>query len=84
MLNRLVCVGYGLRDEHLNAVIENALGRSDFTLLVFAHGLTDPTFGRWSTKRNVIIATEARCSLYGETGPGHPTLWDFAALTQTI
>jgi len=83
MLNRLICVGYGLRDEHLNAVIENALGRSDFTLLAFAHGLTDPTFERWSAKRNVVIVTEARCSLYGELGPGHPALWDFATLTQT-
>ena len=84
MLNRLACVGYGLRDEHLNAVIENALGRSDFTMLAFAHGITDPTFDRWRTKRNVVIVTEARCSLYGELGPGHPNLWDFATLTQTI
>lgn len=84
MLNRLACVGYGLRDEHLNAVIENALGRSDFTMLAFAYGLTDQTFTRWSARRNVIIVTETRCSLYGEVGPGHPALWDFATLTQTI
>ncbi len=84
MLNRLACVGYGLRDEHLNAVIENALGRNDFTMLAFAHGLTDQAFDRWSVKRNVIIVTETRSSLYGEVGPGHPTLWDFATLTQTI
>ncbi len=84
MLNRLACVGYGLRDEHLNAVIENALGRSDFTMLVFAHGLTDPVFARWSIKRNVAIVTEARCSLYGEVGPGHAALWNFETMTQTI
>jgi hypothetical protein len=84
MLSRLACVGYGLRDEHLNAVIENALGRNDFTMLAFAHGLTDQVFTRWSAKRNVIIVTEARCSLYGEVGSGHPSLWDFATLTQTI
>jgi len=79
-----VCVGYGLRDEHLNAVIENALGRNNFTMLAFAHTLTDQAFNRWSTKRNVIIVTEARCSFYGDIGPGHRALWDFAALTQQI
>lgn len=84
LLNRVVAVGYGLRDEHLNAVIENALGRQHFTLLAFAHGLTDAVFARWSAKRNVVVVTEARCALYGEIGPGHPHLWKFETLTQNI
>lgn len=84
LLNRLVAVGYGFRDHHLNAVVENALGRQHFTLLAFAHGLTDSVFARWSSKTNVLIVTEARCSLYGEIGPGHPSLWKFETLTQTI
>jgi hypothetical protein len=84
LLNRLVAVGYGLRDEHLNAVIENALGRQNFTLLAFARGLADAVFARWSAKKNVVVVTEARCSLYGEIGPGHPNLWKFESLTQTM
>src|ERR1035437_1249291 len=84
LLNRLVAVGYGLRDEHLNAVIENALGRQNFTLLAFARGLADAVFARWSAKKNVVVVTEARCSLYGDTGPGHPNLWKFESLTQTM
>jgi SIR2-like domain len=84
LLNRLVTIGYGLRDEHLNAVIENALGRRDFTMLVFSYALTDEVFARWSPKKNLIITTEARCSLYGELGPGHPNLWQFETLTQNI
>jgi hypothetical protein len=84
LLNRLVAVGYGLRDEHLNAVIENALGRQNFTMLAFAHSLIDEVFARWSAKRNVVLGTEARCSLYGEIGPGHPNLWKFQTLAQNI
>ena len=47
-LNRLVCMGYGMRDEHVNSVIENALVRRDFTLLVFAMGLDATVFDRWA------------------------------------
>ena len=84
LLNRLVAIGYGLRDEHLNAVIENALARGNFTLLAFAHGLTPEVFARWSVKRNAIIVTINQCSLYGETGPGHPDLWSFENLNQIV
>jgi hypothetical protein len=84
LLNRIVAVGYGLRDEHLNAVIENALGRQNFTLLAFARELADAVFARWSAKKNVVVVTETRCSLYGEIGPGHPLLWKFESLTQII
>ena len=84
LLNRLMTIGYGLRDEHLNAVIENALGRRDFTMLVFADALADVVFTRWSPKKNLVIITQTRYSLYGELGPGHPNLWQFETLTQNI
>lgn len=39
LIHRLVTIGYGYADEHVNAVIENALARSNFNLLVFARSL---------------------------------------------
>jgi hypothetical protein len=84
LLNRLICIGYGLRDEHLNAVIENALARSNFSLLAFSQTLTPEVFARWSTKKNVTIVTDSQCSLSGEIGPGHPDLWRFEELTERV
>lgn len=84
LLKRLVTIGYGLRDEHLNTIIENALARGNFTLLVFAHGLAPEVFARWSVKKNVVITTNSQCSLNGETGPGHPDLWSFEELTRRV
>ena len=65
-LNRLACLGYGFGDEHVNALLEYALGRSDFTLLILTKALSDDAWSRWSKKRNVIIVNEDRCSLFGE------------------
>lgn len=84
LLNRLVAIGYGMRDEHLNAIVENALARTNFTLLVFAYELRDAVFERWSAKKNVILVTSNRCSLYKEVGAGHPDLWNFTHLSQSI
>ncbi len=84
LMNRLVTIGYGLRDEHVNAVIENALARGNFTLLAFAHSLTSEVFARWSSKKNVIIVTNSACALYAELGPGHPDLWSFEELTRRV
>lgn len=84
LLNRLVTIGYGLRDEHVNAIIENALARGNFTLLAFAHNLTPEVFARWSGKKNVVIVTNSQCALNGEIGPGHPALWSFEELTQRV
>jgi len=84
LLNRLVAIGYGLRDEHLNAVIEYALARGSFTLIAFAYSLTNEVFARWSIKRNVVIVTSSQCALNGEIGPGHPDLWSFENLSQTV
>jgi hypothetical protein len=84
LLNRLVAIGYGLRDEHLNAIIENALARTNFTLLVFACDLSQEVFSRWSLKRNVVLVTKNQCSLNGEIGPGHPNLWDFQELSMRV
>jgi hypothetical protein len=83
-LNRLACLGYGFLDEHVNAVIEGALARSDFTVLIFSKLLSDESWARWSTRKNVVIVTEARCSLKGETGPGHVDLWRFERLAKEV
>lgn len=83
-INRLVCVGYGFADEHVNAVIENALARTDFTLLIFAKALEDAAWSRWSAKANVIVVTETRCSLKGQTGAGHDDLWSFERLAKEV
>lgn len=83
-LNRLVCIGYGMKDQHVNDVIENAISRTDLTLLIFARSLTDDTFEKWAKKKNVIIVTQNRASLFGERGPGHKSLWDFEALSREV
>ena len=83
-INRLACFGYGFLDEHVNAVIECALGRSDFSLLIFTKELTEPAWARWSTKTNTVVVTETRCAIKGETGPGHPDLWKFERLAREV
>ena len=83
-INRLVCLGYGFGDEHVNSVIEAALARTDFTLLIFTKVLSDAAWARWSCKPNVIVVTEARCSLQAETGSGHADLWQFERLAKEV
>ncbi len=83
-INRLVCIGYGLRDHHVNDVIENGLARGDFTVLVFARTLPPEVFDRWSPKANMILVTRQKCALYSEIGDGHPDLWDFQRLSKEI
>ena len=83
-INRLLCIGYGFADEHVNAVIENALARTDFTVLVFTKGLSDVAWTRWSTKSNVIVVTEKRCSLKGNVGDGHCDLWNFERIAREV
>jgi hypothetical protein len=83
-LNRLVIIGYGMRDEHINAVIEGTLARRNFTLLILTKELREKEFNRWSKKQNVLIVTEARSSLYGQIGPGHNNLWTLKRITQEI
>ena len=83
-INRLVCIGYGFMDEHVNTLIEGALARTDFTLIIFTKTLTDVAWDRWRVKRNVVIVTEARCSIYGEVGPGHTDLWSFERLSREV
>ncbi len=83
-INRLVCVGYGFADEHVNVVIENALARTDFTVLIFTKKLSDPAWTRWSTKSNVIVVTERRCSLKGNVGDGHSDLWNFQRIAKEV
>lgn len=83
-LNRLVCLGYGFADEHVNAVIDGALGRTDFTLLILTKSLSDEAWNRWSIKGNVVVVTESRCSLKGEIGMGHADLWKFERIAKEI
>jgi hypothetical protein len=79
-VNRLVCIGYGMRDEHVNAVIDNGLARRDMTVVILAKRIEPHVFDRWSANQNVIVVTEGRCALYGEVGAGHPNLWAFEQL----
>ena len=83
-INRLVCIGYAFTDEHVNAVIEAALARTDFTVLIFTKALSVAAWTRWSTKTNVIVVTETQCSLKGTSGPGHAGLWSFEHLTKEV
>ncbi len=83
-INRLACFGYGFADEHVNAVIEPALARPDFTLLIFTKALSDIAWNRWSGKANTVVVTEARCSVYGTIGPGHADLWRFERLCREV
>ncbi len=83
-INRLLCVGYGFADEHVNAVIENALARNDFTVLILTKELSEEAWNRWSTKSNVIVVTEKRCSLKGNVGDGHCDLWDFQRIAKEV
>ena len=83
-VNRLACFGYGFGDEHVNAVIDAALTRTDFTLLIFTKALSETAWNRWSAKPNAIVVTETRCSLKGTVGPGHADLWRFERLCKEV
>ncbi len=83
-INRLACLGYSFADEHVNAVIDTALGRTDFTLLVFTKSLSDAAWSRWSTKTNCVVVTEGRCSLKGRVGPGHADLWRLQRICREV
>jgi hypothetical protein len=84
LINRLLAIGYGMADEHVNAVIENGLARNNFILIIFSKILSDDIFERWSSKQNVIIVTADRSSIYGEIGPGHKKLWNFEFLSKEV
>lgn len=83
-INRLVCIGYGFADEHVNAIIEAALARTDFTVLIFAMDLGDTVCSRWSPKTNAVVVTKDRCAVKGQAGPGHADLWSFERLAKEI
>lgn len=83
-INRLVCIGYGFADEHVNTLIESALARTDFTVLIFTKGLSAAAWSRWSAKTNVYIVTETQCSIKGKTGPGHADMWSFERLAKEV
>lgn len=84
LLNRLVCSGYGFGDEHVNAIVNPALARRNFTLVVLAKSLPDRSFKSLLAHDNVLVATETRSSLYGEEGPGMVDAWSFEWLTREV
>jgi len=84
LLSRLICVGYGMRDTHVNPVLEAARARSNFTLIILAKSLSDVEFNYWKNYDNVIIATETRCALYREEGPGIIEVWSFEWLAKEV
>ena len=84
LINRLVVIGYGMRDEHVNDVIDIGLSRNNLTLIICAYELHENAFKRWSKKNNVIIVTCEKCSLYGEIGEGHPDLWSFERMSREV
>ena len=83
-INRLACFGYSFADEHVNTIIEAALTRTDFTLLIFTEKMSDPAWTRLSVKPNTVVVTATRCSLKGAVGPGHKDLWRFERLCKEI
>ena len=83
-INRLACFGYSFTDEHVNAVIEAALARTDFTLLTFTKEMSNSAWTRWSVKPNTVCVTASRCSLKGTVGPGHKDLWRFERLCKEV
>ena len=80
----MACFGYGFADEHVNTVIEIALARTDFTLLIFSKEISDPAWNRLSVKPNTVIVTASRCSLKGAVGGGHNDLWRFERLCKEV
>ena len=83
-LNRLVAIGYGFLDEHVNDVVESALSRPHFKLLLFAENLSETAWKRWSVKTNAVVVTKTRSALEGTFGPGHPDLWSFEQLAKEV
>jgi len=84
LLNRLVCVGYGFCDGHVNAVINTGIARTHFTLIVLAKTLSDNAFNNLRVRQNVIVVTESRSSLYGEEGIGSPDSCMFEWLSKEM
>ena len=78
------CFGYSFADEHMNTIIEAALARTDFTLLIFTEKMSDPAWTRLSVKPNTVVVTATRCSLKGAVGSGHKDLWRFERLCKEI
>lgn len=83
-INRLVTLGYGMADGHVNDVIEGAMARTNFTLIIITQSLSDQAFHHWSIKENAVIVTEERSALRGVVGPGHPTLWSFEGIVEEM
>jgi hypothetical protein len=84
LLNRLICVGYGFRDEHVNAIIRAAVGREHFTLVILSKALEDTVYNAWAQCGHAIVATETRCCLYRTEVDPLPDVWSFEWLAQEV
>jgi hypothetical protein len=84
LVNRLVCVGYGFRDEHVNAIIRSAVARQNFTLVILAKDLEDTVYSTWAQSDRTIIATESRCCVYGNPAAPVEGVWSFEWLAQEV
>ena len=76
-IKRLFVLGYSMRDEHVNVILEHALSRPDFSMVILSSGLEPAILKRWIRYNQVVIVTANTSSLGGETGPGLPGLADF-------
>jgi hypothetical protein len=83
-IKRLFVIGYSMRDEHVNVILEIALSRRDFTMIILSKALETSIFERWSRSKQVVIVTDEASSLYGETGPGLPDAADFESFLVEI
>lgn len=84
LLNRLVCVGYGFGDGHVNAMLDAALQREHFTLIVLTRALSDQAFNKYAASAKALVVSETRSSLYGEQGPGLANAWSFEWLSKEV
>jgi len=84
LLNRLVCIGYGFGDGHVNDVLWSGLARQHFTLIVLAKALPDIAFNRLADSPQAVVVTETRSALQGERGVGVTDAWSFEWFSKEV
>jgi SIR2-like domain len=83
-INRLIVIGYSMRDEHVNVVLANALHRPDFTMIILTKTLEPAILSRWMPNEKVILVTDTVSSCLGKVGAGLPRLADFESFLVEI
>ncbi len=84
LLNRLICVGYGFRDEHVNAILRAALNRHNFTLVILSKSLDDRVYAEWARSNRAIVVTETRSTILNNEVDPIPKAWSFEWLAEEI